>query len=301
MKDISELQVSHPATPEAAHVLQDVPKPRDYNVFLLGEPPKPREVAPRRFLEVLSKGKREQYKDGSGRYQLARDIASKNNPLTARTMINRIWLHHFGDTFIASPDDLGNQSTKPVNQPLLDYLSAYFMERKWSIKEIHRLILNSATYRQVSLNSPRNAAKDPYNKMFWRQNVRRLEFEAIRDSILHIGGVLDKKMGGKPVSIGGSFRRSVYAMVDRGNLEETMFHFDFANPDLPTGKRQETTVPLQALFLMNSPLVIEQVKRLCNEIAFRKKEDSNDRIDYLYERIYQRKPNSKNAVWSINS
>ena len=293
MKDISELQVSHPATPEAAHVLQDVPKPRDYNVFLLGEPRSRGEVAPRRFLEVLSKGKREQYKDGSGRYQLARDIASKNNPLTARTMINRIWLHHFGDTFIASPDDLGNQSTKPVNQPLLDYLSAYFMERKWSIKEIHRLILNSATYRQVSLNSPRNAAKDPYNKMFWRQNVRRLEFEAIRDSILHIGGVLDKKMGGKPVSIGGSFRRSVYAMVDRGNLEETMFHFDFANPDLPTGKRQETTVPLQALFLMNSPLVIEQVKRLCNEIAFRKKEDSNDRIDYLYERIYQRKPNSE--------
>lgn len=293
MKDISELQASHPYTPEAAHVLQDVPKPRDHNVFLLGDPRSRGEVAPRRFLEVLSKGKREHYNEGSGRYQLARDIASKSNPLTARVMINRIWQHHFGDSFIPTPDDLGNQSDKPVNQPLLDYLSSYFMERGWKIKDVHRLILNSATYRQVSLNNPRNAAKDPYNKMFWRQNVRRLEFEAIRDSILHIGGVLDKKTGGMPVSIGGSFRRSVYAMVDRGNLEETMFHFDFANPDLPTGKRSATTVPLQALFMMNSPLVIEQVKRLCNEIAFRKKENTNDRLDFLYERLYQRKPSSE--------
>jgi len=295
MNAIADLDATHPSAPPRVHALYDVRKTRDYKVFLLGDPKTQGDIAPRRFLEVLSQGKkRPRYApdgQGSGRYELARDIADKNNPLTARVMMNRVWLHHFGDTFVATPEDFGNQSTPPKNQPLLDFLAATFMENGWSLKKMHRLIMTSNTYRQQSVASPRNAAKDPYNKYFWRQNVQRLEFEAIRDSILAIGGELDRKTKGPPAHL-GSFRRSIYTFVDRSNLEETMFYFDFANPDMPTGIRPQTTVPLQALFLMNNPLVIEQIKLLCNERAFRNLDTTDKRLDFLYERLYQRKPTS---------
>jgi len=301
MRDISSLRGTHPGAPVRVHALYDVKKSRDYKVFNLGDPRSQGEIAPRRFLEVLSQGKkRESYgADGksSGRYELARDIASKNNPLTARVMINRIWLHHFGETFIPTPEDFGNQSEKPHNQALLDYLARYFMEQQgrdkaaWSIKKIHRLIMTSNTYKQVSLNNARNSVKDPYNKYFWRQNVKRLEFEAIRDSILALGGDLDRKSFGIPTGM-NSYRRSIYNYVDRNGLEETMFAFDMANPDLPTGKRAATTVPLQALFMMNNALVIHQVKNLNAEHRFKMLKTTEARLDYLYERIYQRKPTS---------
>lgn len=292
MNGLAALDGSHPGAPMRAHALYDVKKPREYKVFNLGDPKSPGDVAPRRFLEVLSKGKRPTYANsGSGRYELASDIANKNNPLTARVMMNRVWLHHFGETFVATPEDFGNQSNTPANQPLLDYLSAYFMENGWSVKKVHRLIMTSNTYKQQSVASPRNAAKDPYNKFFWRQNVKRLEFEAIRDSILSIGDVLDRKTKGIPEHL-SSFRRTIYTLVDRNALEETLFHFDFANPDMPTGKRSQTTVPLQALFLMNSPLVIEQIKALCSERVFTKLATTKERLDFLFERIYQRQPTS---------
>lgn len=298
MNNIATLNGTHQAAPVRVHALYDVKKPRDYNVFNLGDPRSRGEIAPRRFLEVLTKGKREKYSIGSGRYELARDIASKDNPLTARVMINRIWLHHFGETFVPTPDDFGNQSDNPHNQPLLDYLARYFMEdqgrdrKAWSIKKMHRLIMTSNTYKQVSLNNARNALRDPYNKFFWRQNVQRLEFEAIRDSILAIGGDLDRKSGGAPVGM-NTYRRSVYNYVDRNGLEETMFAFDMANPDLPTGKRTTTTVPLQALFMMNNSLVIHQIKNLCDEHRFKMISNADERLDFLYERLYQRKPTSE--------
>ena len=291
MNDIANLNATHPGAPKRAHVVYDVKKPRDYKVFNLGDPKSQGDVAPRRFLEILSKGKRPEYKQGSGRYELARDIADPKNPLTARVLVNRIWLHHFGETFVATPDDMGVQSTPPANPELLAWLAAWFVENDWSIKKLHKLIMTSNTYKQVSASNPRSAVKDPYNKLFWRQNVKRLEFEVIRDTILHIGGVLDKDMYGRPVSL-NSYRRSIYAFVDRNGLEETMFAFDFANPDLPTGRRSQTTVPLQALFMMNSPLVIEQVKRLTQERAFTKLASSSERLEFLYERIYQRAPTS---------
>ncbi|MBL6764842.1 MAG: PSD1 domain-containing protein [Verrucomicrobiae bacterium] len=292
MNNIADLNASHPGAPKRAHIVYDVKKPRDYKVFNLGDPKSQGEIAPRRFLEILSPAKRGEYKEGSGRYELAQDIASPGNPLTARVLVNRVWQHHFGETFVASPDDFGNQSIAPVNPELLDWLASYLVENDWSIKKLHKLIMSSNTYRQISVSDPRNAAKDPYNKLFWRQNVKRLEFEVIRDTILQIGGVLDDDMYGRPVNL-SSFRRSIYAFVDRNGLEETMFHFDFANPDLPTGRRSQTTVPLQALFMMNSPLVIEQVKRLTQERAFSKLATSSERIEFLTERIYQRGPTSE--------
>src|SRR5690348_12146870 len=132
---------------------------------------------------------------------------------------------------------------------------------------------------------------DPDNRLLWRANIRRLDFEELRDSLLAIGGDLDLTMYGRPVETEKepySTRRTVYGRVDRSDVADVLVNFDFANPDLPTGRRHETTVPQQALFLMNSPLVIEQAKRLVALPAFRECQDDSARIQFLYERIYQR-------------
>ncbi|MFT4692637.1 MAG: hypothetical protein ACJASX_003220 [Limisphaerales bacterium] len=295
---ISALNNVHAGAPVRTHIVEDVKKPRDYPIFNLGDSKSPGKIAPRGFLEILKSVNPKPYKEGSGRLQLARDIANKNNPLTARVMVNRIWKHHFDAAFIPSPDDLGVQSDDPANQDLIDYLAISFMESGWSIKKLHRLIMTSSTYKQASAYDPRNASKDPHNKLFWKQNVKRLEFEAIRDSILHIGERLENRLYGKPVSLVIP-RRSIYAKVDRNSLEETMFHFDFANPDVATGTRQQTTVPLQSLFMMNSPFVVEQVKSLCDMRKFRNMATYNERLDFLFERIYQRTPTSAERMVAI--
>ena len=129
--------------------------------------------------------------------------------------------------------------------------------------------------------------------MLWRANIRRLEFEPLRDSLLAIGGVLDPTMYGRPANLARepySTRRTVYGFIDRNNVNEVMFNFDFANPDLTTGKRHQTTVPQQALFLMNSPLVVEQAKALVERKDFTGLTDDRSRIVLLYEMIYQRLP-----------
>jgi hypothetical protein len=208
-------------------------------------------------------------------------------------MINRIWPHHFGDGFVPTPDDLGMMSEPPSHPELIDYLAPRFVEEGWSIKKIHRLIMLSSVYQESSANNPRFAEIDPNNRLLWRANIRRLEFESIRDSLLAIGGTLDKTMYGRPVDFSrqpGSTRRSIYGLIDRSDVDDVLVNFDFANPDMPNGKRHDTTVPQQALFFMNSPLVIEQAKRLVALSEFKSCKDEEARIQFLYERIYQRLP-----------
>jgi len=151
----------------------------------------------------------------------------------------------------------------------------------------------SSVYQESSANNPRFAQIDPDNRLLWRANIRRLEFEAIRDSLLAIGGDLDPTMYGRPVDIESepySTRMTVYCRVDRSDIADVLVNFDFANPDMPTGRRHDTTVPQQALFLMNSPLVIEQAKKLVALPEFLACSDDPARIDFLYQRIYQRPP-----------
>jgi hypothetical protein len=291
--DIARLELTHPGAPARAMVLEDMAKPKDSPVFIRGDAGNKGQIAPRRFVEVLSGSFRPFYTNGSGRLQLAHAIATTNNPATARVMVNRIWLHHFGEGFVSTPDDLGTMSETPSHPELLDYLACSFMENGWSIKKLHRQIMLSSVYQQSSANNPRYALVDPNNRLLWRANIRRLEFEALRDSFLAIGGALDRTLYGRPIDLEkepNSTRRTIYGRVDRSDVSDVLINFDFANPDLPSGRRYETTVPQQALFLMNSPLVVEQAKKLVTIAEFNSCKDDSARVQFLYERIYQRLP-----------
>ncbi len=294
--EIARLEMTSPGAPMRAMVVEDSARPKDSPLFIRGEAGNRGEIVPRRFLEVLSGLNRPAWTNGSGRLELATAIASRNNPLTPRCIINRIWLHHFGEGFVPTPDDLGTMSEEPSHLELLNYLAVRFMDEGWSIKKIHRLIMLSAVYQESSANNPRYAEKDPNNRLLWRANIRRLEYEAIRDSLLSIGGSLDKTMFGRPVDFEknpNSTRRAIYGLIDRSDVEDTLVNFDFANPDMPNGKRHDTTVPQQALFFMNSPLVIEQAKRLAAMSQFKDCKTDEARIQFLYDRIFQRLPRAE--------
>jgi hypothetical protein len=290
---VARLELTHPAAPPRAMVVEDVRRPHDSPVLIRGDAGNKGDVAPRHFLEVLSGGYRPPFTNGSGRLDLAWAIVSKQNPITPRVLVNRIWLHHFGEGFVNTPDDFGMRSEPPSHPRLLDYLASCLQEDGWSIKKLHRLILLSSVYQESSANNSRFAQIDPENRLLWRANIRRLEIEALRDSLLAIGGDLDTTMFGRPVDIESepfSTRRTIYGLVDRSDIADVFINFDFANPDLPTGRRHDTTVPQQALFLMNSPLVIEQAKRLVALPEFQACADDDAKIQFLYRRIYQRPP-----------
>lgn len=290
---IAKLEMTHPAAPARAMLIEDIAKPHDSPVFIRGDAGNKGPTVPRRFVEVLAGSFRPSWTNGSGRLQLAYAIANNNNPVTARVMVNRVWLHHFGEGFVPTPDDFGTMSEPPSHPELLDYLAARFMEEGWSLKRLHREIMLSSVYQQSSANNPRYAQIDPNNRLLWRANIRRLEFETLRDSLLAIGGSLDETMFGRPVDPEKQpdvMRRTIYNRVDRSDVADVLINFDFANPDLPSGRRYETTVPQQALFLMNSPLVVEQARKVVALPEFLALKDDSVRIQFLYERIYQRLP-----------
>ena len=300
---VTALELNHNAAPARAMVIEDIPKPHDSPVFLRGEAENKGPIVPRRFLEVLSGPVRPEFKSGSGRLELASAITSKNNPLTPRVMINRIWLHHFGEGFVSTPDDFGTMSENPSHPELLDYLASRFMEEGWSIKKMHKLIMMSAVYQQSSANNPRYALIDPNNRLLWRANIRRLEFEPIRDSLLAIGGTLDKTMFGRPVmpeKQADSTRRTVYLYIDRQSPADVLVNFDFANPDMTNGKRHQTTVPQQALFFMNSPLVVEAAKSLVSRSDFSALSSDEERIKFLYLSLYQRVPSTEETQLGLD-
>lgn len=289
---VARLEMTHPGAVVRAMAVQDAGRPRNSPVFIRGEAENKGEIVPRQFLEVIAGATRQPFTNGSGRLELAHAIVNKSNPLTPRVMINRIWQHHFSAGFVTTPDDFGTMSEPPSHPELLDYLASEF-QKDWSIKKIHRLIMLSSVYQQTTTDNPRYAQIDPYNRLLWRANIQRLEFESLRDSLLAIGGSLDRAVYGRPIDLERnpeSTRRTIYGIVDRQDLLDAFVNFDFANPDMVNGKRYETSVPQQALFLMNSPVVIEQAKKLVGEEQFLACTNSETKIEFLYSRIYQRQP-----------
>jgi Protein of unknown function (DUF1553)/Protein of unknown function (DUF1549)/Planctomycete cytochrome C len=290
-KKVDAFKATSPGAPARAMVLTDSPNPTNPYVFLRGNPGNHGPSVPRQFLEILSGAARKPFKDGSGRLELAKAIVDPSNPLTARVMVNRLWLIHFGNGLVRTPSDFGVRSDPPSHPELLDWLAVRFVESGWSIKKMHRLIMLSQAYRQGSEISAQQAKVDPENRLIGRMNRRRLDFEAMRDSLLFVSGQLDGELGGKPVDIFKqpfSHRRTVYGFIDRQNLPGTFRAFDFAGPDQHSPQRFTTTVPQQALFLMNSPFVLEQARKLAARPEVASKQQPADRVAAMIQLIYGR-------------
>ncbi len=285
---IEELDAGPLAPPRAMAMVEgDVVKPR---VFKRGNPGNPGDEVPRRFLTVLSGGNPAPFQNGSGRLELARAIASKDNPLTARVIVNRVWAGHFGKGLVRTPGDFGVKGEMPTNQGVLDWLAARFIADGWSLKKLHRTILLSATWQQASDERVDAAKIDPENRLHWRQNRRRLDFEAMRDSLLACSNQLDTKMGGRGEELAETRRRTVYGFIDRQNLPGVFRTFDFASPDSSSPQRHSTTVPQQALFMMNSPFVIDRARALVAAPPFQQPSAYEAQIADLYQRVLARRP-----------
>jgi hypothetical protein len=285
-----ELRATDPGAPPLAMVLNDSPTPGDANVLKRGNPGTPGATVPRRFLECLSTGERKPFTNGSGRLELARAIASAENPLTARVMVNRIWLNQFGAGLVRTPSDFGVRCDPPAHPELLDWLALRFVEGGWSVKKVQRLIMLSAAWQQASDNANGStfAAADPENTLLWKQNRRRMDFEAMRDSLIAVAGQLDTTPGGRAVDIidPANNRRSVYGFIDRQNLPGMFRTFDFASPDTHSPSRFFTTVPQQALFMLNSPFA---------ERASRQAAAEHDTVEQLFLTLYGRAPTPDEA------
>ncbi len=240
-------------------MLADKQNPSDHPILIRGQIGNNGPAAPRQFLTALRRPDEPRFNDGSGRWELVGRITASDNPLTARVMVNRIWGHLIGKPLVDSPSDFGFRTQPPAVPEILDDLAVEFSEH-WSVQRIVRRIVLSRIYRQSSAATPEAIDVDSDNRWLMRANRRRRDFEALRDSVLQISGSLDRSLGGKPIEITSeslSGRRTIYARIDRQNLPALFRTFDFASPDTHSPSRYYTTVPQQALFLMNNGQMLD--------------------------------------------
>ncbi len=302
-KKADSFQANSPFAPPRAMVVVDSPTPMEPRVLIRGNPARPGNVVPRQFLMVLAEN-RKPFTGGSGRLELGQAIVSPDNPLTRRVIVNRLWMHHFGEPLVLSPSDFGIRCEPPSHPELLDSLASDLLDDDWSLKALHRVMVCSATYRQSSVHpavlnpEPRTlnpASVDPENRLLWRMNRRRLEFEAARDTLLALADRLDTTMFGRAVEITKApfpRRRGVYGFIDRQDLPNLYRVFDLASPDSSSPRRPRTTVPQQALFLMNSPFVVEQAQALAARSEVSGASDANAKIAALYRLVLNRPPDN---------
>jgi cytochrome c553 len=243
------------------HALADAANPVTLRVHLRGNPDTLGDEAPHHFLAVLG-GKT--FSRGSGRLELAEAIASQDNPLTARVMVNRVWQHHFGRGLVGTASNFGALGERPTHPELLDHLATGFIRSGWSLKWLHREILLSATYQESSRTDAHKDEVDADNKLLWHMNRRRLEVEAWRDAMLAVANQLDTTVGGPSFDLAApdARRRTAYAAVSRHELNSLLRLFDFPDPNITSGGRTVTTVPLQQLFVLNSEFMVRNAKAL---------------------------------------
>ena len=280
--------------------------PRDVAIHQRGSHKNLGEQVPRRFLQVIAGEEQQPYRDGSGRLQLAEAMVSPQNPLPARVLVNRLWKHHFGSGIVATPDNFGKTGMRPTHPRLLDYLAGRLIDSGWSLKQMHRLMLLSSTYRMSSRGSEKSAEVDPENKWLQHAQVKRLEAEAIRDAVLTVSGSLDKTVGGpgiapyisnyqdgrgKPKSgpLDGAGRRGIYLQVRRNFISPMFLAFDYPPPISTIGRRGASTVPSQALIMMNNEFIAREAeawaKRLTEQPSSRRR-----RIQAMFETAFGRVP-----------
>ncbi|MEO2034555.1 MAG: PSD1 and planctomycete cytochrome C domain-containing protein [Planctomycetaceae bacterium] len=279
--------------------------PANARIQRRGEPDKLGDEVPRRFLEVLGGDPLPQKSSGSGRLQLAHWLTRPTNPLTARVFVNRVWQWHFGRGLVATASDFGSRGVPPTHPELLDWLTSEFVASGWSVKSLHRLIMQSRTYQLASDDNAANLKSDPSNQWLWRYSRRPLDAESIRDAMLAVSGKLDRS---RPVShpfppvqtwgftihrpfhaVYDSNHRSVFLMVQRNRRHPFLAQFDAADPNLSVAKRQPSITPTQALFLMNSPFVHEQSRAFAGRLLAASKDDAT-RVRLAFETAHGSKP-----------
>jgi len=290
---MAKLQIEHPGTPPRAMTVKDKDKWGKAQVYVRGNPADRSEPYEREWLSFLGGGAFPEGK--SPRLTLAEKIADPANPITARVIVNRVWAWHFGEAF-TDAGDFGPQQSTPVLRPLLDYLALRFQEKGSSLKELHRLLLTSQAFRLEASGPVANNSIDEANNYFWKWNRRRADFESMRDRLLYTSGALDTKtVGGRSISLENATsdaRRTVYAFVDRYALPGTFVSFDLPHPDLHAPKRSETTVPQQALYFLNSPLVLRQAEKLAASQEFSQLQNNDARVRWIYKHLFQREPSN---------
>lgn len=264
----SALAAVPPEPPQCSGVAE-AEKIADLKVYMRGNPAKHGELAPRRFLRVLAGENAPKFTRGSGRLELAEALADPKNPLTARVMVNRMWQQHFGRGIVASPSNFGMAGERPTHPELLDYLAAQFVKNGWSVKKLHREIMLSEAYQRDSTSDAKQEAIDPDNRWLWRVTRRRLTVEEFRDAVLAVCGNLDLTAAGPGSDVDdlSNLRRTVYGKVSRHDLSKLLRLFDFPAPNISSDQRTDTTLPQQALFLINSPFMAAQAKVLAGRIA----------------------------------
>ena len=296
--------MAHVVSDESLHVLRagktmdsgaklDYRKePRDLPVFIRGNPNRSGELTPRRYLEVLCDGEPTPFTKGSGRLELAQAITTQSAALTARVMVNRIWLEHFGRGLVETPSNFGQLGARPSHPKLLDDLAQRFMDHGWSLKWLHQEIVTSATYLQSSEAREDAIALDADNRWLWRMNRRRLALEPWRDAMLAVTGELDRTMGGAGLKIDDlkNDRRTLYASVHRRDMPQTLQIHDFPAPIAHSPRRVATVTPLQGLFVLNSPFLQQRAAAL--PLRFESLGSLPERVDAIYWTMFGRPADS---------
>ncbi|MDB4798726.1 PSD1 and planctomycete cytochrome C domain-containing protein [Verrucomicrobia bacterium] len=280
-------------------------------MFIRGDHKRPGKKVTRGFPKVMHWNAKAPAlsENSSGRLELAKWMADPRHPLTARVMVNRLWTWHFGQGLVSSTENFGVMGDKPSNPQLLDWLADYFVTSGWSIKAMHRIILRSSTWQMASQhpNEASYSKMDPENRLHWKQNLRRLEAEQIRDSILAVSGRLDHQLGGKTLPLRNrqfvfnhtsedhttydSLRRALYLPIIRNNLYPLFEQFDFPDPTMPTGTRHETVIAPQALVMLNDPLILDSAQAMARNIL-RQYATPDERIRAVYLQTLGRLPRS---------
>jgi hypothetical protein len=305
-KELAGLKKKPATRPPLAMSVNDHEHPGPMEICVRGDAHHRGESVPRGFISIVAPQSPAIGPEVSGRAQLADWLSSAQNPLTSRVVLNRVWQHVFGQGLVGTPDDFGTRGERPSNPELLDYLARHFMRQGWSIKRLIRQLVLSRTY-QLSTNFNRAAAaRDPENRWLWRMNRRRLDVEALRDGLLAVSGQLDASpaqsvvaelnvqatgVGVKPNKPVRSVRRTVYLPVVRNDLPTLFQLFDFGDSLSVNGRRSTTNVAPQALFMMNSPQVVDSATRTAASVlAGCDPADEHQVLERLTIRILGRPP-----------
>ncbi|MDB4338755.1 DUF1549 domain-containing protein [Rhodopirellula sp.] len=294
-QELDTFKRDSPPPLDSVHALQDRGS-NDMKLAIRGNLLRQGPIAPRRFLRVLAGANPDNYVQGSGRLELAESLSTVAAPLASRVIVNRIWMHHFGQGLVRTPSNFGTLGEKPTHPELLDWLAKSLIDSKWSMKQLHRRIMLSATYQMSSDFDEFAFQADGGNRLLWRMSPRRLDVEAWRDTLLAVSGELELQLGGPPSDRIDNRRRTLYLKSSRNGdvfqTDQLLRLFDFPQMRATVAQRPTSIVPQQFLFLMNSPFMEQRAKALTVQLATAKETDS-ERVQLAYETLYQRPATSE--------